>query len=89
MDNSVPYIVYEGEAARHERTVKRLIILLIITISLLFASNMAWLAYMNSFDTVTTTTVQDTNDGGNANYIGGSNGVINNGAADSENDNEN
>lgn len=89
MDNSVPYIVYEGEAARHERTVKRLIILLIITITLLFASNMAWLAYMNSFDTVTTTTVQDTNDGGNANYIGGSNGVISNGAADSENNNEN
>ena len=23
MDNNVPYIVYESEAARHERTVKR------------------------------------------------------------------
>lgn len=30
-NTNVPYIVYESEAARHERTVKRLIIALTIT----------------------------------------------------------
>jgi len=31
----VPYIVYESEAARHERTVKRLLMALLITILLM------------------------------------------------------
>ena len=31
MDEKVPYIVFEGEMARHERTIKRLVTLLILT----------------------------------------------------------
>ena len=50
-EQKVPYIVFEGEQARHERTVKRLILALLISVSLLFASNMAWLWFFNSFDT--------------------------------------
>ena len=35
----VPYIVHESAQARNERTVKRLVIALIIAIALIFASN--------------------------------------------------
>lgn len=34
MEKDVPYIVYESEAARHERTVRRLLIALLLTIIL-------------------------------------------------------
>ena len=47
----VPYIVYEATQARNERTIKRLIIALIVAIALLFASNIAWLYYESQFDT--------------------------------------
>ena len=49
-NNNVPYIVFEGECARHERTVKRLLIAIIITIALLVVSNMAWLYVFNQYD---------------------------------------
>jgi hypothetical protein len=82
MDEKVPYIVFEGEMARHERTIKRLVTLLILTIALLFISNVAWLWFFNQFDYSTDTVAQDTTEGDNS-YIG-ENGVINNGSTDSE-----
>lgn len=82
MDEKVPYIVFEGEMARHERTIKRLVSLLILTIALLFISNVAWLWFFNQFDYSTDTVAQDTTEGDNS-YIG-ENGVINNGSIDSE-----
>lgn len=43
MDNEkIPYIAFESEMARHERSIKRLIIALALTIALLFTSNIAW-----------------------------------------------
>ena len=75
-EQKVPYIVFEGEQARHERTVKRLILALLISVLLLFASNMAWLWFFNSFDIVTETVTQDTDTGGLNAYVGG-NGAIN------------
>lgn len=42
-EQRVPYIVFEGEQARHERTVKRLVLALLVSIALLFLSNVAWL----------------------------------------------
>lgn len=50
MDNNkdVPYIVYESEAARHERTVKRLIRVIIILIVMVVVSNLAWLWSMST-----------------------------------------
>ena len=74
-DNSVPFIVYEGTVARFERTIKRLIILIGITILLLFASNAIWIYEWNQYDYEDVSI--DNQDGGNANYIGAS-GVINN-----------
>jgi hypothetical protein len=79
MEKDVPYIVYESEAARHERTAKRLIVALIVTICLLVASNMAWLYVFNQYD-ITSTTTEITTDEGNANMLeAGNDGEINNG----------
>ena len=82
--SQVPYIVYEGTIARFERTVKRLIIVLGITILLLFASNAIWFYEWCQYDYSDVTV--DSQDGGNANYIG-ANGYINNGESGSTNEN--
>lgn len=74
-DNRVPFIVYEGTVARFERTIKRLIVLVGITILLLFASNAIWLYVWNQYDYEDVSI--ENQDGGNANYIG-ANGYINN-----------
>ena len=74
-DNRVPFIVYEGTVARFERTIKRLIVLVGITILLLFASNAIWLYVLSPYDYEDVSI--ENQDGGNANYIG-ANGYINN-----------
>lgn len=79
----VPYIVYEGEMARQERQTKRLIVMLIIMLVLFFASNMAWLYVWNQYGYVDEAVTVDSDDGGNANYIG-NNGDIVNGYGDSQ-----
>ena len=70
--NVVPYIVYEGEQARNERTVKRLIIALVIAVLLIFATNALWIWYMSGFDIET---YDYTQDGVGVNIIGNRNGV--------------
>lgn len=83
-DNKVPYIVYEGTIARFERTVRRLIIVLAVTILLLFASNALWIYEWNQYDYSDVTV--DSQDGGYANYMGaGASGVINNGECKGKN----
>ena len=69
----VPYIVYEGEMARQERQIKRLIVTLIIMLVLFFASNMAWLYVWNQYDYIdeTTTSIKATQDGEGVNIVGG------------------
>lgn len=74
---AVPYIVYEGAQARHERTIKRLIIIIIIAISMLFASNAIWLYVWSQYDTVE---YDYTQDGRGVNIIGSENEVRQNGA---------
>ena len=69
---SVPYIVYEGTMARYERTIRRLVIALIISIALMFGSNMAWLHFINSCDIET---YEYTQDGEGVNLVGDGNGV--------------
>lgn len=48
--NNVSYMVYEGTIARFERSNGRLVTALIITIVLLFLSNLAWIWYINQYD---------------------------------------
>lgn len=82
----VPYIVYESEAARHERTVKRLLTALLITILLMVGTNMAWLYVFNQYDFSSESYVIEGADDSNANMLGNGasvNGVINNERKDS------
>lgn len=48
MEN-IPFVAYESVQVRHERTVKRLIIALVISAILLFASNIIWICIFNSY----------------------------------------
>ena len=73
---SVPYIVHETAMARNERTVKRLVVALIIAIVLAFATNVGWLIYESQFETITYE--QDGEGINNVNY--GEQGDLNNGA---------
>ena len=82
MDKDIPYIVYESEAARHERTVKRLVLALVVAIALIFISNVAWLWFFNQFDIESETVQLDSSNNGTASYIG-NDGVINNGESGS------
>lgn len=68
MDKDVPYIVYESEAARHERTVKRLITALLIAILLIVGSNLAWLYVFNQYDF--TSESYSVENEGNSNLLG-------------------
>ena len=45
---SVPYVAFESSMTRAERIIKRLVIALIMTIALTFASNVGWLIYANN-----------------------------------------
>lgn len=76
---TVPYIVYESEAARHERTVRRLLTALLIALLLIVGSNLAWLYVWNQYD-FSSESYTIENESGNANYLeSGYDGVINNG----------
>ena len=80
MEKDVPYIVYESEAARHERTVKRLLTIILILIACIVVSNLAWLWVWNQYDFSSESYTIENYDDGNANYLdSGVEGVINNG----------
>lgn len=73
--NTIPYIVHEGCLTRYERITKRLIIVLIITVTLMFTSNgmwlYAWMQYDYEGETVTeSTTTTTTQDGDGVNIFG-------------------
>ena len=54
---SVPYAAFESSMSRAERIIKRLVIALIVTIALIFASNIGWLIYANNGNTSSSYTV--------------------------------
>lgn len=83
MDKDIPYIVYESEAARHERTVKRLVLALVLSVAMLFISNVAWLWFFNQFDIESESVQLDSSNNGTASYIG-QDGVINNGGSEGQ-----
>ena len=66
---NVPYVVFESSQANSERTIKRLIIALVITIVLMFATNVFWIYEFCSYDYMTEETTVEA-DSGTANYIG-------------------
>ena len=71
---NIPYIAHEADMARMERIVKRLWILLIISLAALIGTNAAWVAYESQFqtvDTITQTVDQKTDGDGDNRFIGG------------------
>ena len=83
--NDIPYIAFEAEMARYERTIKRLLIALVVSVALIFVSNVAWLWFFNQFDIIGDAVQLESNEAGNASYMGGS-GVIDNGRSESQHD---
>lgn len=65
---SVPYIVHESSMARMERQIKRLWITILLLITILVATNGAWIWYESHFEEVKTveTYEANTDNGGNA-----------------------
>lgn len=62
----VSYIAFESMKATMERTVKRLWIIVLVLVILLFGSNVAWIIYESQFETVDSTEINqdvDTVDG--------------------------
>ena len=83
----VPYIVYEGEMARQERHVKRLVVMLAVMLVLFFASNMAWLYVWNQYEYIEeteTTTIDAQQDGEGVNIVGGEDVSYGSGSNDRE-----
>ena len=76
---NVPYIVHEASMARMERQIKRLWIALIVAIALLFASGAIFILAWMQYDYTSEETIVDVNsdDGGNANYIGNDGDIVN------------
>lgn len=81
--DAVPYMVHESAMARMERTVRRLWILLIITVVFLVGSNALWIVYESQLEDVTTSVEMDNENGYNS-YIG-NDGDIYNGTNESNN----
>ena len=77
----VPYIVHEGAVARLERVIKRMWVLVLSLIILLFVSNAAWILYESQFKE---NRIEQDNESGYNNFIG-NDGDINNGETDNNN----
>jgi cell division septal protein FtsQ len=73
----VPYYAHERALARAERHNKRLSIILLISIVMLFASNIIWLVEWMSYDYVSTETVTVDGQNGVASYIGNDGDIYN------------
>ena len=74
---AVPRWTHEADMARMERTVKKLWVLLIITLALLFGTNAGWIYYESQWEEVTTTeTYEARTDGGGTAIANGSGEVI-------------
>ena len=61
---TVPFIAFEAECARHDRAVKRLVLVIVIIVALLVVSNLAWLYCWNQYDYIT----EDIGNDGDINY---------------------
>ena len=89
LPSSVPYVVYRDSIDDNRWVVKRLTVALIVAISLMFASNLAWLWVFQSYDYSTVETTVDSEGDGIANYTGGDGGVTTYGESNSPKDNPN
>jgi preprotein translocase subunit SecY len=84
MDNKVDYLVFESTITHLNMINKRLWILCLILIILLFGTNVYWVCYESQFQDETTT-IEATQDGSGTNIVGGGN--INYGAESTDHEN--
>lgn len=82
-NNAVPYIVYEGTLDRLDRRHRWEMIIIIVLICLLAASNMAWLWFFNQYEIVDDYSIEAEQDGYGVNIVGG--GDIDYGAESEDN----
>ena len=75
---TVPFVVYESLAEKNDRQQKRLIAVILTLVFLLFASNIAWIIYLNQYDYVDSMEISSEQDGEGVNIIGA--GVVDYGA---------
>lgn len=78
-NSNVPFVVYQATAARQERQIRRMWIVVLVLIVALIASNLAWIVYESSFEETITTEeiIIDADNNGNANYIGQDGNIYN------------
>ncbi len=70
--DKIPFIAFESALARCERTIKRLIIVIIVLIGLLVVTNVLWIIYESQYEDVTTTVTQELEGDNSSNsFIGG------------------
>jgi uncharacterized paraquat-inducible protein A len=74
---TVPYVVHQSAAARQERQIRRMWIALIVSIALMFFTNMIWVGVFSSYDYSSEEIIVDAEDNGNANYIGQDGNIYN------------
>ena len=78
---TMPAVVYESHEARNEREKRRLWIVLLLSVFLVFISNAVWLWAWLQYDYSTETTEEtytvdlDTGEGGDTNYVGRDGGI--------------
>lgn len=83
MEENIPYIAYEAEMARLERTIKRLTQIIVLCVALIFATNAIWLYYWNQYEYVDEDCEYSySQDGLGVNIIGAHNEVDNGSKAD-------
>lgn len=78
---TVPYIVHQSAAARQERQMRRMWIVILVLIGALIGTNLAWIIYEAQFETVETITeeydIQQDAEGGNNNSIINNGSIVN------------
>lgn len=85
MEDKIPYIVHEGEVARLERTIKKLVIVVVIAIIGVIISNAMWLHAWLQYDYSSSEEEYSyEQDGNGINVIGEDNKVDNGTKADNK-----
>lgn len=78
---TVPYVVHQSAAARQERQIRRMWIVVLVLIGALIGTNLAWIIYEAQFETVETITeeydIQQDAEGGNNNSIINGGSIVN------------
>ena len=75
--SDIPFAAYEAGEVRHERRERRLVVALVIAILVVFLCNASWLYAWTQYDYSSEEIIVDSNDGGNANYIGNDGDIVN------------